>query len=181
MFFVLCGVLLRWGALGDLMVWGGLAGGGSYVLEGCSSVLGLAVSVPLPLPLQLVQRILTRQSHLRIKMSDPPEETTIHICYDDRNLLSWCAMWDIDGRTRMRPLSVLELELLNRPDPALVRFPSNHDAEEREYTIMIKVEIAPNVVAAIEKIQFDLAAQFDPLTEDMGKGGVAGKWEGWGD
>ena len=43
MFFVFGGALLWWGALGDLMVWGVLAGGGSYVLEGCSSVLGPAV------------------------------------------------------------------------------------------------------------------------------------------
>ena len=46
MFFVFGGALLWWGALGDLMVWGVLAGGGSYVLEGCSSVLGPAVLVP---------------------------------------------------------------------------------------------------------------------------------------
>ena len=44
MFFVFGGAPLWWGALGDLMVWGALAGGGSYVLEGCSSVLGPAVS-----------------------------------------------------------------------------------------------------------------------------------------
>ena len=44
MLFVFGGALLWWGALGDLMVWGVLAGGGSYVLEGCSSVLGPAVS-----------------------------------------------------------------------------------------------------------------------------------------
>ena len=44
MFFVFGCVLLWWGALGDLMFWGVLAGGGSYVLEGCSSVLGPAVS-----------------------------------------------------------------------------------------------------------------------------------------
>ena len=44
MFFVLGGALLWWGALGDLMVWGVLAGGGSYVLEGRSSVLGPAVN-----------------------------------------------------------------------------------------------------------------------------------------
>ena len=43
MFFVFDGALLWWGALGDLMVWGVLAGGGSYVREGCSSVLGPAV------------------------------------------------------------------------------------------------------------------------------------------
>ena len=43
MFFVFGGALLWWGALGDLMVWGVLAGGGYYVLEGCSSVLGPAV------------------------------------------------------------------------------------------------------------------------------------------
>ena len=44
MFFVFRGALLWWGALGDLMVWGVLAGGGSYVLEGCSS--GLVPAVP---------------------------------------------------------------------------------------------------------------------------------------
>ena len=43
MFFVLGGALLWWGALGDLMVWGVLAGGGSHVLDGCSSGLGQAV------------------------------------------------------------------------------------------------------------------------------------------
>ena len=43
MFFVFGGALLWWGALGDLMVWGVLAGGGSHVLDGCSSVLGPAV------------------------------------------------------------------------------------------------------------------------------------------
>ena len=43
MFFVFGRVLLWWGALGDLVVRVALAGGGSYVLEGCSSVLGPAV------------------------------------------------------------------------------------------------------------------------------------------
>ena len=43
MFFVLVGALLWWGALGHLMVWGVLAGGGSHVLDGCSSGLGQAV------------------------------------------------------------------------------------------------------------------------------------------
>ena len=49
MFFVLGGALLWWGALGDLVVWGVLAGGGSYVLEGCSSGLGPAVLQRRPL------------------------------------------------------------------------------------------------------------------------------------
>ena len=44
MFFVFGGALLWWGALGDLMVWGVLAGGGSHVLDGCSSGLGQAVA-----------------------------------------------------------------------------------------------------------------------------------------
>ena len=45
MFFVFGGALLWWGALGDLMVWGVLTGGGSHVLDGCSSGLGQAVIV----------------------------------------------------------------------------------------------------------------------------------------
>ena len=43
MFFVFGGALLWWGALGELMAWGVLAGGGSHVLDGRSSVLGPAV------------------------------------------------------------------------------------------------------------------------------------------
>ena len=85
-------------------------------------------------------------------------------------------MWKsaLDGRMHRRALSPLEMELVNRPSPDLVQFPSIHDEAEKEYTMTIRGFIPSNMIAAIEKLHFDLAAQFEPLTEDMGEGGSGG-------
>ena len=70
-----------------------------------------------------------------------------------------------------RRLNILEKELLNRPDPALVQCPSDHNEEEREYETLIRAQIDPNMIAAIELLHFELAAEWGPITEDMGEGG----------
>ena len=115
---------------------------------------------------------------------EPHPEARIDLFFDPSR--GWCAMWNgLAGQTLRRDLRGLEVELLFRPYPGLVRYPSYsyrdpeewivEDVlhEEDEYTMLIRVQLAPNMIAAIERLHVQLAEDFNPLTEDMG-------WEGMG-
>ena len=119
---------------------------------------------------------------MNASIPEPHAEARIHVFFDPSR--GWCAMWTaLDGHVCRRALLDSEVELLNRPYLALARYPSYpyQDPEEGvvqevlhedEYNMMIMDQLAPNMIAAIERLHFDLAAQFDPLTEDMDTGSL---------
>lgn len=91
---------------------------------------------------------------MNASIPEPHAEARIHVFFDPSR--GWCAMWTaLDGHVYRRALCGLEVELLNRPhyrDPE--ECVVDEVLHEDEYKKMIMVQLAPNMIAAIERLHF---------------------------